>query len=93
MDRNLNDVYQEDAVACSNASLLENGNVMATEQLEPDILLSIKKEDLVCPYNLTHFILFSSAHTVSLLSTLCTSLGVLFDFYFWTKETATEPRL
>ena len=51
MDPNLNDVYQEDAVACSNATLLENGNVTATEQLEPDILLSIKKEDLVCPYN------------------------------------------
>lgn len=52
MDPNLNDVYQEDAVACSNASMLENGNVTATDQLEPDILLSIKKEDLVCPYNL-----------------------------------------
>ena len=52
MDPNLNDVYQEDAVACSSATLLENGNVTATEQLEPDILLSIKKEDLVCPYNL-----------------------------------------
>jgi hypothetical protein len=52
MDPNLNDVYQEDAVACSNATLLENGNMTATEQLEPDILLSIKKEDLVCPYNL-----------------------------------------
>jgi len=52
MDPNLNDVYQEDAVACSSATLLENGNVTATEQLEPDILLSIKKEDLVCPYNI-----------------------------------------
>jgi hypothetical protein len=52
MDRNLNNVYQEDAIAGSNATLLENGNVTATEQLEPDILLSIKKEDLVCPYNL-----------------------------------------
>jgi hypothetical protein len=51
MDRNLNDVYQEEAVACSNAALLENGCVTA-EQLEPDILLSIKKEDLVCPCNL-----------------------------------------
>jgi len=46
MDPNLNDVYQEDAVACGNAALLENGSVTATEQLEPDILLSIKKEDL-----------------------------------------------
>jgi hypothetical protein len=52
MDPNLNDVYQEDAVACSNATLLENRSVTATEQLEPDILLSIKKEDLVCPCNL-----------------------------------------
>jgi hypothetical protein len=52
MDPNLNDMYQEDAVACSNATLLENGNVTVTEQLEPDILLSIKKEDLVCPCNL-----------------------------------------
>jgi len=52
MDPNLNDVYQEDPVACSNAALLENGNMTATEQLEPDILLSIKKEDLVRPCNL-----------------------------------------
>jgi hypothetical protein len=51
MDSRLNDVYQEDAVTCGNAALLENGN-MTAEQLEPDILLSIKKEDLVCPYNL-----------------------------------------
>ena len=52
MDPNLNGVYQEDAVASSSATALENGNVSTTEQLEPDILLSIKKEDLVCSYNI-----------------------------------------
>jgi hypothetical protein len=52
MDLNLNDVYQEDAVAASSAAILGTVNVTTTEQLEPDILLSIKKEDLVCPYNL-----------------------------------------
>jgi hypothetical protein len=52
MDSNLNDVYQEDAVAASSATILETGNMTTTEQLEPDILLSIKKEDLVCLYKL-----------------------------------------
>jgi hypothetical protein len=51
MDSNFNDMYQADTVAtCDTAtlkSLEQNDDVTNTEQLESDILLSIKKEDFV----------------------------------------------
>lgn len=51
MDSDFNDMYQADTVAtCDTAALKSLGrsdDVAHTEHLESDILLSIKKEDLV----------------------------------------------
>jgi hypothetical protein len=51
MDSDFSDMYQADTVAtCDTAalkSLGRNDDVTDTEQLESDILLSIKKENLV----------------------------------------------
>jgi hypothetical protein len=51
MDPNFTDMYQEDAAAtCSTAtleSLHGNDDVTDGEQLESDILLSVKQENLV----------------------------------------------
>jgi hypothetical protein len=86
MDHTLNDVYQEDAVACTNVTLLENGNVTGTEQLEPDILLSIKKEDLVCPYNL-HISFCSRLQILPVYFLLCVHhLASCLTFIFGQKK-------
>jgi hypothetical protein len=50
MDSDFNDMYQADTVAiCGTATLKSVGrnDVTDTEHLQSDILLSIKKEDLV----------------------------------------------
>jgi hypothetical protein len=51
MNSDFNDMYQADTVATCDTAVLKslgrNDVVTATEQLESDILLSIKKEDLV----------------------------------------------
>jgi hypothetical protein len=51
MDSDFNDMYQADRIATCDAAALKsmgrNDDVTATEQLESDILLSIKKEVLV----------------------------------------------
>jgi hypothetical protein len=51
MDSDFNDMYQADTVTiCGTATLKSvgrNDDVTNTEHLESDILLSIKKEDLV----------------------------------------------
>jgi hypothetical protein len=55
MDPNFSDMYHEDAVAACNTTTLEslsgNDDVTSSEQLESDILLSIKQEEMVGPYN------------------------------------------
>jgi hypothetical protein len=65
MDRNFNDMYQEDAVAACNTTTLEslsgNDEVTSSEQLESDILLSIKQEEMVGLYNVCVCVCVSSA--------------------------------
>lgn len=51
MDRNFSDMYQKDAAATCNTTTLGtlsgNDNVTSSDQLESDVLLSIKQEQMV----------------------------------------------